>query len=134
MRRRPGWMALLLLLLLTAWPTLVRSEEPLTPEQIVSSIDPNLWYPGSQVRDALLQVMVIGRAEIKSTSEAAVKTAVTPLKAEVAQRTVERDEYKGKYETAAGQVQGAQQTAVWTGIGGTVLGVLLTVLFAVLVK
>lgn len=127
MRSSRVWMLCLLLLSLMAWPMPAQSTTSSTPEQIVSAIDPALWYPGSQVRDALLQVIQIGQEEIRRTAEEAVKVAVAPLLADNAQLAIERDLYKAKYEEAANALG-------WGIIGGGAAGLLLTLLFAVLVR
>ncbi len=132
--RKRGWTLLPLLVLWMAWPTPARCEQPLTPEQIVSSIDPNLWYLGSDVQVAMLQVILIGQEEVKRTAEEAVKAAVTPLKAENAQLKVERDEYESSWKSSEADLQNAHRRTIYVGIGSGLAGIILTILTVILVK
>lgn len=127
MRNRLAWMLYLLLMSLTAWPMPAQSTMPLTPEQIVSAIDPGMWYQGSDVRAALLQVITIGQEEIRRTAEEAVKTAVAPLLADKAQLTTERDGYKAAFEVDQARLLPWQIA----GVGGGVLSLILALLLAI---
>ena len=121
------WTLCLLLMSLTAWPTLGQSTTSSTPEQIVSGIDPAMWYLGSDVQDALRQVIALGQEEIRSTAEEAVKTAVAPLLADKAQLTTERDGYRESW-------QRAEASTVLVGIGAAIVGALLGAAAVALLK
>lgn len=118
-KSRLAWMLCLLATSLILFPTPARSEEQLTPQQIVSSIDPTLWYPGLQVRDALQQVIQIGVEEAKQGMEEAVKKAVAPLLADKAQLTSERDGYKAAFESDQAKL-GFWQAMTWSTSGAAV--------------
>jgi hypothetical protein len=120
--RRSAWTLPLLALLWMAWPTQARCETPSPAEQIVSSIDAALWYPGSAVQDALRQVIQIGQEEGKRTAEEAVKAAVTPLLAEAARLTVERDGFEKNWHTSVAALQRTRWVWVGVGLGGTLVG------------
>ncbi len=132
--RRSAWTLPLLALLLTGWPTQGRCETPSQAEQIVSSIDAALWYPGSAVQDALRQVIQIGQEEGKRTAEEAVKTAVTPLLAEAARLTVERDGFKKNWETSVAALQRTRWACVGVGLGGALVGAAVAALAVTLAK
>lgn len=84
MRKALVVLLLLLTVLLPIW-----SEQPPTAplppdvqlrlEQIVSSIDPQMWYLGSDVRVALLDLMTIALEEQQRTVDEAVSAATAPL-------------------------------------------------------
>lgn len=77
---------LLCLLILSNCPAW---SQPSTVEQIVSSIEPEKWYQGSDVRDAISQILLIAQDEIRATAEQAVIAATTEL---VKQNTAARAE------------------------------------------
>lgn len=131
---RIAWILLLLTLWLTASATPARCEGPLTPEQIVSAIDPEMWYLGSDVQAAMLELLLIGEQEIKRTAEEAVKAAVTPILADNAQLTVERDEYKEAWVESEAKISRARRRTIWIGVGAGFLGAALATLIAVLAK
>jgi len=69
-------MLLVCLLILFTSPTW---SEPLTPEQVVSSIEPTKWYLGSDVRDTMSQVLTLAQDSIQTTTNEAVRAATTSL-------------------------------------------------------
>lgn len=131
---RDAWILPLLVILWMASPTLARCEEPSTPEQIVSQIDPAAWYLGSDVQAAMLELILIGQQEAKTTAEEAVKTAVTPILADNARLTVERDEYKESWEQSELALQRANRRTIYIGLGAGALGAALATIIAVIAK
>lgn len=116
-------MAALLLSVLTTTSTAQASNLLSKTEEMLSSIGQDMWYHGSEVRDAIRSLLALALDESRSTAEraaaAAVRPAVDDLRAEVERRvSAERDRDWWVIAAAAGGV-------------GTVLAVLAAVLFAV---
>ncbi|MCK9282559.1 MAG: hypothetical protein M0P71_18235 [Melioribacteraceae bacterium] len=99
-------------------------------EAILSLIDPSLWFQGSDVRDALGQIIQIANDSIKATAETAaneaVKEAVSPLLADIAAKNEQIKGYNkllmdmDKDRLAA--VQRAQAAEGWAIAGWCVAG------------
>jgi hypothetical protein len=116
-------------------------------EAILSLINPELWFKGSDVRDALGQIIQIANDSITATAEKAadeaVKAAVTPIKADLAAANIEKIEYRKYYEKAESDRVAAQQRAEaaekwaiagWCAAGGAVIVEIVMIVIQIIVK
>ncbi len=88
---RKALLLVMLVLSYPAWPTdqPPASTLPLTREEIVSTLGSSTWYQGSDVADAIWQVVLIARVQLDQTAKAAAEAAVAPYKVEVAKLRLE---------------------------------------------
>ena len=77
-----------LLMLLICLITPMTFGQLLTPEEIDSMIQPEMLYQGSDVRDALKEIIAAAQAEIKRASEEAVRAAVAPLLGKIEEQDI----------------------------------------------
>lgn len=110
------------------------SETQLKMDRILSLIAPDQWFLGSDVRDALQEIITIADESIAATSQKAadeaVKTAVVPLLADKAAEKTRADGWEAEYRkaetdrlAALQRAETAEKWAIagWCAAGGAVI-------------